>query len=83
MRQLSLTFYRDYHDLVRSVIGTDPATVIGTTVSDNILINGKNSFNCSLALEGQECTPNAPLSEFTLRTGKTHLLRIVNGGSDG
>jgi hypothetical protein len=69
--------------LVKAVIGTDPATVIGSTVSDNILINGKNSFNCSLALEGQTCTPNAPLSEFRFETRKTHLLRIANGGSDG
>lgn len=74
---------RDYHDLVKAVIGTELATVIGATVSDNILINGRNSFNCSVALKGQKCTPNAPLSHFSFKTGKTHLLRVVNGGSDG
>jgi len=30
-----------------------------------------------------DCTDNAPLSAFKLVTGKTHRMRIVNGGSEG
>ena len=83
MREQDLTYLSDYHDLVKAVIGTDPVTVLDATFSDNILINGRNDFNCSLAVSGQKCTPNAPLSKFHFTTGKTHILRLVNGGSDG
>ncbi|KAF4632286.1 hypothetical protein G7Y89_g5849 [Cudoniella acicularis] len=49
--------------------------------SDNNLINGKNSFNCSLVTDGHKCTPNAPLPKFHLKKGKTHLLRLINSGA--
>lgn len=75
--------FRDYHDIVKKIIGKDIASIIGATFSDNVLINGKNSYNCSLALPGQSCQPGTELSEFHFKTGETHLLRIINGGSDG
>jgi len=83
MRKLDLTYLSDYHDIVKAVIGTDQVTVIESTFSDNVLINGRNDFNCSLAVPGQKCTPNAPLSKFHFTTGQTHILRLINGGSDG
>lgn len=51
--------------------------------SDNNLINGKMFFDCSLVTDGTPCTSNAGLSEFRFIPGKTHRLRVINGGSAG
>jgi FtsP/CotA-like multicopper oxidase with cupredoxin domain len=32
---------------------------------------------------GQSCKPNANISEFRFRKGKTHLLRLINSGAEG
>lgn len=39
--------------------------------------------DCSLVTDGTPCTSNAGLSEFRLTRGKTHRLRVINGGSAG
>lgn len=53
--------------------------------SKNNLINGKNNFNCSSVKSGDTspCNSNAGISSFTFQTNKTHLLRLVNTGSEG
>nr|AGO59052.1 PtaK [Pestalotiopsis fici] len=55
-----------------------------TKPANNNLINGRNSWNCTLKDLGDDtpCQSNAPLSEFRLTPGKKHRLRILNvGGS--
>jgi FtsP/CotA-like multicopper oxidase with cupredoxin domain len=53
--------------------------------SDNNLINGKMTFDCSKVAPGDEtpCSSNAGISKFKFRTGKTHRLRLINSGADG
>jgi FtsP/CotA-like multicopper oxidase with cupredoxin domain len=53
--------------------------------SDNNLINGKMTFDCSTLAAGDTtpCNSNAGISKFVLTTGKTHLLRLINAGSEG
>ncbi|KAK7985153.1 Bclcc9 [Apiospora saccharicola] len=49
--------------------------------SDNSLINGKNSYNCSMAAANATCHSDAALSEFRFQPGKTHRLRLMNTGA--
>jgi FtsP/CotA-like multicopper oxidase with cupredoxin domain len=53
--------------------------------SDNNLINGKMTFDCSTVAAGDTtpCNSDAGISKFVLTTGKTHLLRLINAGSEG
>lgn len=74
-------FHADYKNLVDAVTGTSPAGWF--TFSDNNLINGKMFFDCALVTDGTPCTSNAGLSEFRFTPGKTHRLRVINGGSAG
>ncbi len=64
-----------------SVAGTN--STLFATRSQNNLINGKMFFDCSLVTDGTPCTSNAGLSEFRFIPGKTHRLRVINGGSAG
>ena len=49
--------------------------------SDNNLINGKMSFNCSSVNDGRPCTDNAPSAKFRFQKGKSHRLRLINAGA--
>ena len=54
--------------------------------SDNNLINGKNTFNCSTVAAGDKtaCSAaNGGLSNFKFTPGKTHRLRLINAGAEG
>jgi FtsP/CotA-like multicopper oxidase with cupredoxin domain len=64
-------------------MGTVPAKV--PAFSDNNLINGRNNFDCSKVAAGDTtpCVSNAGLSSFKFTPGKTHLLRLINAGSEG
>lgn len=64
-----------------TVVGTHPK--LFAPRSDNNLINGKMFFDCSAATDGTPCISNAGLSEFRFTPGKTHRLRVINGGSAG
>ncbi|KAI9768079.1 MAG: hypothetical protein M1840_005113 [Geoglossum simile] len=74
-------YHRDYFSVVKDAATTSNDFSVYVPASDNILINGKNNFNCSLASNGTKCTPNAGLSKFKFHTGKTHRLRLVNSGA--
>ncbi|KAF8943046.1 hypothetical protein BGZ47_005845 [Haplosporangium gracile] len=62
-------------------------------VPDNGLINGRNSFNCSMAAEAlfpttpgsgndkDRCFSNAPQAVFEVESGLTYRIRIINTGS--
>ncbi|KAG8526155.1 uncharacterized protein KY384_000148 [Bacidia gigantensis] len=73
-------FHRDYFDLVKQTmqLSTQPPVF-----SDNSLINGKMSYDCSLITDGTACTPNAGLAKFSFTSGKKHRLRLINGGAEG
>ncbi|RUS16125.1 multi-copper oxidase [Endogone sp. FLAS-F59071] len=55
-----------------------PASEGNEPIPDNGLINGLNSFNCSLAPSGSTCTPNSPKASFSFVEGKRYRLRIIN-----
>lgn len=73
-------YHNDYFDIVKEVVGLPPSA---PPRSDNNLINGKMDYNCSLITNGQHCTPNAGISKFKFTAGKTHRLRLINGGAEG
>jgi FtsP/CotA-like multicopper oxidase with cupredoxin domain len=73
-------YHADYYSILENVVGTNLGLI--RPFSDNNLINGKNSYNCSLAPSGTACTPNAGYSKFNFQTGKTHRLRLINAGSE-
>ncbi|KAF8938134.1 hypothetical protein BGZ58_001522 [Dissophora ornata] len=59
--------------------GTEP-------VPDNGLINGRNSFDCTMDSQalfptGQKCTSGAPMSVFDFKAGTSYRVRIINTGA--
>ncbi|KAF2760762.1 extracellular dihydrogeodin oxidase/laccase-like protein [Pseudovirgaria hyperparasitica] len=67
----------DYEDLNDETLKANPVQ------SDSNLINGKMDYNCSLVTDGAACFPDAGFSKFRFKSGKTHLLRLINPGADG
>ncbi|KAI9827479.1 MAG: hypothetical protein M1832_004829 [Thelocarpon impressellum] len=80
-------YHKDYHEVVKMVTGLEGGLDIPTPLapnSDNNLINGKNSFDCSsLVNDTTPCTNDAGISKFKLTSGKTHRLRLINSGAEG
>lgn len=57
-------------------------TSIQSPSTNNILIDGRMTFNCSLGVPaGSTCTPDAPYSKFRVQNGKTYKLRLINSGA--
>ncbi|RMZ88167.1 hypothetical protein DV736_g4611, partial [Chaetothyriales sp. CBS 134916] len=77
---LSDYYHRDYYSILKDVMGTDLSKI--APLSDNNLINGKGIFNCSSLADNSTCTPNAGLSKFKFRSGKTYLLRLINPSTE-
>lgn len=75
---LSDFFHRDYYSVLEDVMGTD--TNLVRPPSDNNLINGKMITDCGNSPKSQ-CTSNAGISKFRFTSGKRHLLRLINTGS--
>ncbi|OTB07435.1 putative multicopper oxidase [Hypoxylon sp. CI-4A] len=75
-------WHQDYYEIVKEVMAPGFA---GQTFSDNNLINGKNSFDCSTVGPDDKtpCTNDAGLSRFNFQPGKTHRLRLINTGAEG
>ena len=72
-------YHDDYFDLVEQTMAANATPV----VADSNLINGKMNFNCSSAKDtSKPCKDNAGVSKFKFKRGKTHLLRLINAGSD-
>ncbi|KAF6828313.1 laccase-1 precursor [Colletotrichum plurivorum] len=73
---LSDYYHRDYEGIAMGAIsnGNDNATV---PASANHLINGMNSYNCSIIVN-YTCTDNAPTAKFKFQSGKTHKIRLIN-----
>jgi FtsP/CotA-like multicopper oxidase with cupredoxin domain len=71
--------HQAYFEMLENILLSPPHF---PTVHNN-LINGKGIFDCSVVAPGKHCTPNAGLSKFQFKTGKTHRLRLINVGSAG
>lgn len=67
-------FHSYYKDLVVGLTTALPN--VQYPYSQNVLINGKNNFDCSTT--NAPCVPNAGLATFNFTSGKTHRLRLIN-----
>lgn len=74
-------FHRPYFDVLKDVVGVVTDRAKSRPASDNNLINGKMDFDCSISTTSNKCTNNAGVSKFQFTSGKTHLLRIMNTGT--
>ena len=75
---LSDLYHEYYETAVEGILRpiTEPPVI---PLTNNNLINGKNSFDCSKT--DLPCTPDAPLASFNFTSGKTHRLRLINPSS--
>ncbi|KAL8645414.1 MAG: hypothetical protein Q9210_006718, partial [Variospora velana] len=72
-------YHAEYFEIVKQTLtpGAPPP------FSDNNLINGKMSYDCSkIPAGGPSCTSNAGISKFNFQSGKTHRLRLINAGAE-
>lgn len=74
-------WYHDYYEDLLSALQVPLSENPQYPYSKNILINGKNPFNCSMVEEGKSCEM-APMSRFNLTSGKTHRLRLINTSAE-
>lgn len=65
------------------VLSKSPSFPCRCNRGPNDLFAEHRFYDCSLITGGQECTPDAPISNFTFQPGKVHLLRLVNTGAEG
>ncbi|KAF7862713.1 hypothetical protein EAF04_007586 [Stromatinia cepivora] len=72
-------YHADYYQVVERLFSV-PANPLA---ANNNLINGKMNFDCSAITVNASCTPNAGLSKFKFKPGKTHRLRLINPGTEG
>lgn len=78
---LSDWFHTDYYSIVQTVMSPSPLPPRPT--SDNNLIQGKMSFNCSTATDKTaKCSEDAGMARFHFQSGKRHRLRLINTGAD-
>lgn len=85
-----------YFSMVDNVVGTDLSKF--PPLSDDGLINGRGRFDCAKPSYSNTtdwlgtnldsnmawtCVDGAPRAKFRFDSGKTHRLRLVNGGADG
>ena len=76
-------YHVDWQTMAKNVTAPRPNQPPPSPTSDNNLINGKMSFDCASASKAKKCSPNAGLSQFRFKSGKTHKLRLMNTGADG
>lgn len=78
-------YHKNYFEVLESVMKPLNQGGFPGPSSDNNLINGKMNFDCSTVAAGDTnpCNSNAGISKFVLTAGKTHLLRLINAGSEG
>lgn len=71
---LSDWYHKDYFSIVNDTMnGLVP-------LSNNVLINGKMNYPCENTTF--VCTPNAGISKFAFKSGKKHLLRLINPSAE-
>ncbi|KAK7617054.1 laccase [Phyllosticta citricarpa] len=76
---LSDWYHQSYYDLVEQTMA--PAVQhVPPPVSDNNIMNGMGTFDCSQT--DLPCTPNAGVPKFKFQSGTSYRLRLINSGSD-
>ncbi|KAK2044692.1 multicopper oxidase [Colletotrichum somersetense] len=75
---LSDYYHYPYEKIALDAISTSNDTNVYAPKSNNHLINGKNSYNCSLAPAKTRCTSNAERASLRFKSGKVHKLRLIN-----
>lgn len=73
-------WYHDYYEDLLARLSVPLSESPEYPYSKNILINGKNPFDCSQA--GDLLCEMAPISRFNLTSGKTHRLRLINTSAE-
>jgi FtsP/CotA-like multicopper oxidase with cupredoxin domain len=73
-------FHAYYEDLIDQVYHSSRDGPILPPMANNMLINGKANYPCSET--DKKCTKNAGLSTFKFKTGKKHLLRLINHSAE-
>ncbi|RMX73769.1 hypothetical protein D0869_13271 [Hortaea werneckii] len=68
-------WYHEYYTEVTEALFA-PLPEVNIPRSDNNLINGKNSFDCSKT--SLPCKPDAPLASFNFTSGKSYRMRFIN-----
>ncbi|KAG0003434.1 hypothetical protein BGZ79_000893 [Entomortierella chlamydospora] len=81
---LSDYYHTDSGSLVAWYMTTESEGV--EPVPDNGLINGRNTWDCSLDSQamfptGNKCTPGAPMSVFDFKSNTTYRIRVINSGA--
>ncbi|KAK3676639.1 hypothetical protein LTR78_003414 [Recurvomyces mirabilis] len=71
-------WYHEYYETVIDALFA-PLPAANIPMSDNNLINGKNSFDCSQT--NLPCKADAPMASFNFTSGKTYRMRFINPGS--
>ncbi|KAF2491426.1 hypothetical protein BU16DRAFT_515789 [Lophium mytilinum] len=77
---LSDWFHTYYTNLLEQVYYASPTGPILPPMAENMLIQGKASYNCSNTK--LPCTPNAGSAQFKFTKGKKHLLRLINHSAE-
>jgi FtsP/CotA-like multicopper oxidase with cupredoxin domain len=77
---LSDTYFRDYWDLLEDILGTNITKLSSALFSDNNLIQGKGTYDCSLTT--LPCARNGGYAKFHFESGKTYRMRLINSGAD-
>ena len=73
-------YHTVYFPLVQVSMDPRPPGKAAFFVADNLLINGKNNYDCTLT--NLTCTVGAGLSKFQFQSGKKHRLRLINSGAE-
>lgn len=74
-----------YHSYYQDLLsGISPPLVDGPVYpyAQNVLINGKNPYDCTYVNQTEYACAPAPMAQFNFTSGKIHRLRIVNTGAD-
>lgn len=75
-------YHKEYFDIIKGIMSVD--RTFWDIASQSNLINGKGQYNCSKVTDGTPCDPaKAKNARFNFKSGKTHLLRLVNAGAEG
>ena len=77
---LSDYYHLPYEQVAKNAISNSTDFKVWVPHSDNHLINGKNSYNCSLSTTNTPCDSNAERAQFTFQAGKIHKLQLINTG---
>ncbi|QIW99986.1 hypothetical protein AMS68_005504 [Peltaster fructicola] len=77
---LSDWYHSYYLPLIRQVYFAQPNGPNFPPMANNVLINGKANYPCEKTTK--QCTPDAGLAKFSFKTGKRHLLRLINHSAE-